>query len=361
MTIDLYYMQSALNIAQTGWGRTWPNPTVGCVLIKDGVIIGRARTSDGGRPHAEANALAQAGEQAKGATAYVTLEPCAHEGKTPSCAQSLIKAGVSKVVMAVLDPDTRTNGQGMQFLNQAGIEVVTGVLEKDAFDLNEGFFLQQLRERPLVTLKTATTLDGKTATSTGQSKWITGDIARARGHMLRAQHDAIAVGIGTILADNPCLMSDINGLSHQPIRIVFDTNGKLTGTEKIFETTDQSPVWIISSLDKPNFKQAANTHFISVKKDSDGHCDIKHALKQISQQGITRLMVEGGAHLMSAFIRHNIFDYLYWFRAPQIIGGDGHDAVQPLGIAAIHDQIHLTHQTHQVLGKDTLDIYKAVR
>ncbi|MEM7617970.1 MAG: bifunctional diaminohydroxyphosphoribosylaminopyrimidine deaminase/5-amino-6-(5-phosphoribosylamino)uracil reductase RibD [Pseudomonadota bacterium] len=355
MSDDVQYMRNALALARTGLGRTWPNPVVGCVLVKDGHVVARARTADGGRPHAENLTLQKVGENAKGVTAYVTLEPCAHEGETPSCARLLIEAGVKRVVIAVLDPDMRTNGQGMSLLQQAGVEVFSGVLEQEAFELNEGFFLHQLKQRPFITLKTATTADGKIATATGQSKWITGEQARVRGHILRAQHDAIAVGVNTILEDDPSLTCRLEGANKFLVRIVFDTHGKLTGAEKIFDDVKNNPVWIITTAKELNI---VGVKILQVSKNEAGYIDIKEALQAITAEGITRLLVEGGATLMTSFLKEKLFDELHWFRAPSLIGADGLSAAQEMNITDMRDVGTLALKETLSLAKDQLDIYK---
>jgi len=215
--IDLWHMRSALNLARQGLGRVWPNPSVGCVIVKSGHVIARSRTADG----------------AEGATVYVSLEPCAHQGQTGPCAQALIDAKVAKVIVAIEDSDPRVRSKGMEMLRDAGIEVVIGLMEDRARDLNKGFFYRHIYGRPMISLKTATTLDSKIATSTGQSKWITGELSRARAHLIRSQHDAVAVGVNTVIADDPSLTTRLNGVNHNPVRIVFDTNLRLTGSEKI--------------------------------------------------------------------------------------------------------------------------------
>ncbi|MBT3397327.1 MAG: bifunctional diaminohydroxyphosphoribosylaminopyrimidine deaminase/5-amino-6-(5-phosphoribosylamino)uracil reductase RibD, partial [Alphaproteobacteria bacterium] len=216
-------MRSALALAQRGLGQVWPNPSVGCVLVKDGHPIGRGWTQPGGRPHAETEALARAGDRARGATAYVTLEPCAHHGETPPCAAALVEAGVAKVVVACRDPDTRVNGGGIDALKSAGIDVVEGVLETDAIDLNIGFFTRVQSDRPMVTLKLAASIDGRIATSAGKSKWITGPGARAHGHGLRARHDAVLVGAGTVNADDPELTCRLPGMTgRSPVRVILE-------------------------------------------------------------------------------------------------------------------------------------------
>lgn len=358
---DLWYMKSALALARTGLGRTWPNPSVGCVIVKDGHVVGRGRTGDGGRPHAEATALAMAGAQTKGAFAYVTLEPCAHHGKTPPCVKALIDAGIAKVIIATEDTDSRVSGQGIEMLRMAGIEVMVGILGEQARELNKGFFLRHSQNRPLISLKTATTLDAKIATSTGESKWITGDLARKRGHLLRVQHDAIAVGVNTVLADNPQLNSRLSGVVKNQVRVIFDTNLRLKGTENIFKNVSDNPLWIVTSIEATNPQAAplvnAGADIITVPLDAKGRVDIAKAMNEICARGITRVLVEGGAGLMTSFLKAWLYDALYWFKAGSVIGADGLSAAQGLGIQNMDQKIKLTHSEQIILGDDVLDVY----
>lgn len=359
--IDVWHMTSALNLARQGLGRTWPNPSVGCVIVKEGHIVGRARTADGGRPHAETIALDMAGERANGATVYVSLEPCAHEGQTGPCAQALIEAQVKKVVVAIEDSDPRVNAKGIEMLRDAGIEVVVGILDEKAKEMNKGFFLRHTEERPLISLKTATTLDSKIATSTGESKWITGDLARQRAHLIRAQHDAIAVGVNTVIADDPSLTSRVQGHVHNIVRVVFDTNLRLTGSEKIFDEAADNPVWIVTTVDATDEKAKplvnAGADIITVDTQ-DGHTNIKQAMTALSEKGITRMLVEGGAGVMTSFMKAELFDRLYWFRAGSVFGADGRSAAQALGIENVSQKISLQHVEGMALGDDVLDIYR---
>jgi len=327
---DQTFMQNALSIARQGVGRTGQNPSVGCVLIKNGQIIARARTADGGRPHAETQALGQAGHKATGATAYVTLEPCAHDGDTPSCANELIKAGVSKVVIAINDPDPRTNGNGIQKLRDAVVEVVTDICRDDAYEINRGFFYRFEKQRPFISLKIATSANGKIAKANGESKWITGELSRRRAHLIRARHDTIAVGAGTVLMDNPSLTTRLNGVDHLANIILFDRRGRLTGNEKVFEN---DPL-VISDT------------------------DLKTAMKKLVDHGVTRLMVEGGSQLLSSFIREGLYDQFYWFRAPHDLPDDGIDAIADFDIKELENNTKLIHSDRMILGQDTLDIYK---
>jgi diaminohydroxyphosphoribosylaminopyrimidine deaminase / 5-amino-6-(5-phosphoribosylamino)uracil reductase len=284
-------MHHALTLAARALGRVAPNPAVGCVIVsQDGRIVGRGWTQDGGRPHAEAMALAQARELARGATAYVTLEPCAHFGKTPPCADALVAAGVARVVAAVEDPDPRVKGQGFAKLRAAGIEVVTNVMEDEAAALNAGFFLRIQEGRPLVTLKIAQSADHKTVPPPGASQWITGEAARRYAHLLRAKHDAILVGSGTVLDDDPELTVRLPGLErYSPLRVVLDRRGRMPKAAKL---------------------AASDTLVFGG--------DIPALLGELAGRGVTRLLVEGGATVLGAFA--DVADRLELFTAPIVLG-----------------------------------------
>jgi diaminohydroxyphosphoribosylaminopyrimidine deaminase / 5-amino-6-(5-phosphoribosylamino)uracil reductase len=221
--LDIHFMRQALALARRGLGRTWPNPSVGCVIVKNDHVVGCGRTAESGRPHAEAAALQEAGADAKGATAYVSLEPCAVSGREGACAPALVRAGIKRAVIACMDTNPLVFGQGIEILKEAGVDVTFGVLEEDAQELNKGFFLRFSEERPLITLKTACSLDGKVALANGQSQWITGELARRHVHSLRVQHDAVLVGIGTVKADDPMLNARVDGLVHNTVRIILDS------------------------------------------------------------------------------------------------------------------------------------------
>src|SRR5579872_6272521 len=247
MQLDLAHMRASLGLARRGLGNTWPNPAVGCVLVREGRVVGRGWTQAGGRPHAEAEALARAGRAARGATAYVTLEPCSHHGKTPPCAEALIAAGIARVVAAIEDPDPRVSGRGIARLKEAGITVETGPCADEAVELNAGFLCRVKHGRPLVTLKLATSLDGRIATASGESRWITGAAARERAHLLRATQDAVLVGTGTALADDPQLTCRLPGLEDRsPVRVVIDRNLRLPATLRLFSEARPVPTWLVT-------------------------------------------------------------------------------------------------------------------
>ncbi|MFI5033143.1 MAG: bifunctional diaminohydroxyphosphoribosylaminopyrimidine deaminase/5-amino-6-(5-phosphoribosylamino)uracil reductase RibD, partial [Reyranellales bacterium] len=289
-------MRAALALARRSLGRTWPNPAVGCVIVKDGVVVGRGRTQDGGRPHAEVDALNQAGEAARGATAYVTLEPCSHFGKSPPCADALIKAGVVRVVSAMEDPNPQVNGQGHARLRAAGIDVEIGASAKEAAEINAGFVLQLCEKRPLFHLKMASSLDGRIATASGESKWITGAASRADGQRLRATHDAILVGVNTVAADDPELTCRLPGLDHySPVRIVLDSKARTSPGSKLALTANKTPVWVVCTPDAPaqarEALQANGGQVIEVASNEQGRVDIAAASRALGGRRLTRVLV----------------------------------------------------------------------
>ncbi len=362
MTTDHHYMRSVLSLARQGLGKTWPNPSVGCVIVKNGSVIARARTADGGRPHAEKLALAKALEDVRGASAYVTLEPCFHEREGGSCAQALINSGVSRALVACTDPDQRTAGRGIAAMRAAGLEVVAGVFEGEARELNKGFFLARELGRPLFTLKTATTLDGKIATKTQESQWITGALARRRGHLERSCHDAILTGIGTVQADDPELTCRLTGVHRQPVRIVIDTNLSISHRSRILETVHKGPVWIVCANGQAVEKQKQlidrSVDIIEVNLDKSGQCDLKELSAILAKRGLTRVLIEAGMRLNGAFLRSGLVDRLLWFRAASILGDDAYASVPGLGIERLTDLYSFERREIIPLGPDLLEIYK---
>lgn len=353
---DIGFMRHALALAAQGLGRTWPNPTVGCVIVKDRQVLAATRTADGGRPHAETQAIA--GIDAKGATAYVTLEPCAHVSQTPACAFELAKAGVSRVVIACPDPDPRTAGKGVAILKSAGIMVVEDVCKQEAQVLNEGFFRRVNTGLPLLAIKTATSLDGFIADAEGRSQWITGEAARHHGHLLRAKHDAIITGIGTVLADDPALTCRIAGLEKfSPVRVVFDNNLRLPLDGKLVKTAAKTPVWVVtSSADKAKIAALEKAEVVvKTLPAHDGHVDAEAVLRWLAEQGITRALAEGGAALNTHLLPYT--QRLYWFRAP-ILLGSGKTAFEGTRTSlAPSDLPRFTKEATLAFGKDSLEIY----
>lgn len=354
-------MRAALALARRGLGSTWPNPSVGCVLVRDGLVVGRGTTAPGGRPHAERIALDRAGEAARGATAYVTLEPCAHHGRTPPCADALVAAGVRRVVIGCIDPDPRVAGAGIATLETAGVEVEIGVLGADAEAVHQGFLTRIQTGRPAVTLKLASTLDGRIATRTGESQWITGPAARRAAHALRAGHDAVMVGSGTVHADNPELTCRINGLRRGPdLRIVADTHLRSPLMSRVVASARETPTWILHGpgADKPRAEafRDAGVRLIPVPAGEPG-IDLDAALDLLGEAGLTSVLVEGGAHIAGALLRAGLVDRLAWFHAPTIMGGDGMPAAAAFGLAHLADMPTFVRTEQRTLGPDLLTLY----
>jgi diaminohydroxyphosphoribosylaminopyrimidine deaminase/5-amino-6-(5-phosphoribosylamino)uracil reductase len=357
-------MRAALSLARRGLGMAWPNPAVGCIIVRGGAVVGRGWTRPGGRPHAEAEALRRAGRKARGACAYVTLEPCNHQGVTPPCAQALLDAGIARLVGACEDPDPRTAGGGYARLRQAGVEVVTGILRAEAQALNAGFVMRIRDGRPLVTLKTATTLDGRIAARSGRSQWITGPQARARGHLLRASHDAIMIGIGTALADAPALTCRIAGLeARSPVRIVVDTKLRLPLDSVLATTARATPTWIVTVAGEAKHAalSALGVDVIPVAAGDDGRPDPGAVMQALGARGITRLLVEGGGALAGALLQADLIDRMAWFRTAGVMGGDGIAAVAGYGVSDPGQMARFTRTARIALGCDSLEEFERIR
>lgn len=365
-TSDAAHMGSALALARRGLGLTWPNPSVGCVIVDaDGRVVGRARTADGGRPHAETQALAQAGSRALGGTAYVTLEPCAHMGKTPPCADALVAAGLARTVVAIEDPDPRTAGQGLARLREAGIAVTVGVRRAEAVEVTAGFLTRVLKVRPYFELKTAMTLDGRIAAHNGASKWITGEAARARAHLMRAEADAILCGIGTAIADDPQLDVRLPGLSaRQPVRILADARLRLPLTSKLARSARRQPLWILARPDADKARAAAfrdlGAEIIEVPLLPTGELDLLVAARELGARGLTRVLVEGGGRIAGAMIRAGLIDAIHAFRAGTVMGGDGLPAIAAMGVEGpdVAPRFALAHIGR--VGADVLESWTAL-
>ena len=360
--MDERHMHHALRLAARGMGRTGKVPSVGCVIVaSDGHIVGRGRTAEGGRPHAEAVALAQVGAAARGATAYVSLEPCAHTGGNgPPCSDALVKAGVARVVVAMTDPDPRTNGAGIAMLRAAGVDVVTDVLKTDAERLNRGFVLRVTENRPMVTLKLAQSADGFTARALGESPWITGEEARRFGQLLRAQHDAILVGIETVLADDPELTCRISALEkYSPLRIVLDSGLRLNPRSKLAQTARQVPTLIFTTRDGGNDLQALGVEIVRVPSDADNHPALPQVLGQLAQRGINRLLVEGGITVATAFLNAGFADRLEIFTASMILGNAGRRGSGVLRVRNLNEAPNFVRVSGRSFGPDRLESYEA--
>lgn len=357
MSDDDAHMSHALALAARGLGRTWPNPAVGCVLVKDGRVVGRGWTQPGGRPHAERMALDAAGAAARGATAYVTLEPCAHHGKTPPCAEALIASGVSRVVTALTDPDPRVSGGGHAMLRAAGIAVTEGICATQARSLQAGFLKRVERGLPFVTVKLAATLDGRIATATGESRWITGSASRRRVHLMRMTHDAVLTSSETALADDPDLTARDLGAGHQPLRILADATLRTGSGSRLGRTARDHLVWVLHTDAAPQDIRTAwaATGARLIRCPADGaHVDLAAAFRALAAEGLTRILVEAGGRFAAALIRANLVDELALFQAGCLIGAEGRPVLGPLALTALKDAPRPRLIETATCGPDTL-------
>lgn len=361
---DERWMRLALNLARRGLGNVWPNPAVGCVIVKNDIVVGRGWTQSGGRPHAETVALEGAGKNAEQATAYVTLEPCSHHGKTPPCSEALIKSGVKRVVCALEDPDNRVSGRGFEMLLNAGIEVTINVLNDEALQLNQGYILNRTLGRPLVTMKIATTLDGRIATRSGESRWITGQEARKRVHLLRSEHDAVLIGAGTARVDNPML--DVRGMGdlQNPIRIVLDGGLSVPLTSRLAQSAKDIPLWIChrSDLDVSR-KEAWNdigAELIEISHNDLGELDLAEVMQTLGNRGVTRVLCEAGARLSAAMVKAELVDRLVHFQSGKIIGHDGIPVIGPLNLDNLRDAPKFKMVSTQVCGPDSYSEFTSI-
>lgn len=353
--VDARWMRLALTLGRRGLGRVWPNPAVGCVIVKNDRVIARGWTQDGGKPHAETHALSQAGEAASGATVYVTLEPCAHTGNTPPCAQALINSGVSRVVVALQDPDPRVAGRGLAMLREAEIEVTLGVLQDQAEADHIGFLSRVTRSCPMVTLKLAMSTDGRIALANGQSKWITGPLARRAVHAMRASHDAVLIGAGTARADAPSLTVRELGVDRQPIRVVISSGLDVPQSGALYETCAETPVWMICGTRAPSEGQAAwrgaGAHVMVADADQ---VEITTALKMLGEAGLTRVFCEGGGKLAASLLQAGHVDRLMVFTAGLALGADGLAGVAALGLSDLHNATRFQLHSQRRVGDDLL-------
>ncbi len=359
MTIpqDQYYMQVAMNYARRGLGRTAPNPSVGCVIVKDEIIIAAARTADQGRPHAEKLALDKAGSTAQGSDVYVTLEPCSHEGQSGSCAKALIATKPKRVIIACTDINPEVSGAGIDMLKDAGIEVVTGVLHEQARDLNKGFFLTHTDNRPFITLKTAISADGKVSGQAGTQQWISNNLARAKAHQLRSRHDAILCGIGTVRIDDPMLTTRVDGLVHKAVRIVLDSKLSISIGSHLVQSAVNEPLWIMYEAGEPELIGALQEKGARLFQCNPK--DLGAVLKILKENGLTRIMVEGGPQIHTAFIKSELYDEIAVFQAPEKLVG-GVDALHGYDINTINKALNLAAKKRIYLGDNTLTSYARV-
>ncbi len=366
---DAKWMEMALRHGVRHIGRAMPNTSVGAVIVKDGRLLAAATTGIGGRPHAETQALALAGEQARGATLYVTLEPCAHTGKTPPCAQAVIDAGVARVLIAIGDPDARVAGKGIAMLRDAGIVVGMAPLPYavEASEQHRGFFKHRRTGRPYVAMKLATSLEGAVATAAGESQWITGPQARNHAQQLRARYDAWLTGITTVLMDDPLLTCRLPGLEQaSPIRIVADSQFRLPETTSLLES--KAPLWVLvgaealaAQPDKAEAMKARGVEVLPCRMDGE-RLDLDDAMQRLGRQGVTRLMVEAGPVLSSNLWQKKMIERVYWYRAPIVLGRGARLALQPElspphSTSILADLPRWRCESRQVLGPDQLEIF----
>ncbi len=363
---DQRFMQLALTLGRRGLGRTWPNPAVGAVVVKDGVIVGRGWTQPGGRPHAEPEALARAGEAARGATLYVTLEPCSHVGKSPPCADAIIAAGVARVVSAIEDPNPEVAGQGHARLRAAGITVDIGLGAEEAARDHAGHFRRIRDKRPHVILKLAVSSDDKIGASGRKPVAISGEAARGRVHLLRAQCDAILIGIGTVQADDPLLTCRLPGMeARSPVRVVLDRSLRIPGASRLVHSARETPLWVMTSSlsEAPAAVKlgAAGAQVIRVATTAaPPGLDLMAVLHALADKGITRLLVEGGARVASSFVAADLVDEIWLLRGPDPIGAEGIAALDALPLSAITELSAFRVRASETLQQDTLTIYERI-
>jgi diaminohydroxyphosphoribosylaminopyrimidine deaminase/5-amino-6-(5-phosphoribosylamino)uracil reductase len=351
---DLRYMDYAARLGRRALGTTAENPPVGCVIVRDDVIVGVGWTQPGGRPHAETEALAMAGEAARGATAYVTLEPCAHHGRTGPCAEALVAAGLARVVTAFEDTYPRTAGKGHAILRAAGIEVETGIGQHEARYALAGFLNRIVKKRPQVILKLAVSADGKIAEGKGKRTTITGPDAQARVHLLRAQCDAVLVGLSTVLADDPELTVRLPGLEDRsPVRIVADTRLSIPSHVRLVKTAKDLPVWLLATR---SGSVGNGIVVIDCRQGKDGWVDMRDATKRLAQRGINRLLVEGGSFVARSFLEANLVQRVELYRAPMELGAQGVDAFAGLDWRRVSKRFRVI--SEEKLGVDSLTVYE---
>lgn len=362
---DVLHMREALDLAAGGAGWVSPNPLVGCVIVRAGKVVGRGYHQRFGGPHAEVHALREAGSQARGAALYVTLEPCCHTGKTPPCADAILRAQVERVIVAMRDPNPRVDGGGLSRLEKAGVHVTVGVCETEAQRLNEAFTKHITTRRPFVISKSAITLDGKIATRSGASRWITGEAARAAGHQLRHASDAIVVGIGTASQDDPQLTTRLpNQPGSNPLRVVVDSTLRLSPRAQVADVAEDRRTLVASTerLDNPRARalQERGVEVISLPAQRDGRVDLDSLCNALGERGIASLLVEGGATLTAALLERRLIDKMVFFVAPKIIGGDGISVFGPCGVHSMEQVLSLRHMTSRTVGDDfMLEAYPA--
>jgi diaminohydroxyphosphoribosylaminopyrimidine deaminase/5-amino-6-(5-phosphoribosylamino)uracil reductase len=358
--LDTRFMTLALALGRRGLGNAWPNPAVGAVVVRDGVVVGRGWTQPGGRPHAEVEALRRAGAAARGATLYATLEPCSHHGRTPPCVDAILAAGVARVVSALEDPNPKIAGEGHARLRQQGVAVDVGLGGQEALRAHAGHFRRVREGRPHVTLKLAVSADGKAGLPGRKPAAITGEAARARVHLLRAMNDAVLTGIGTVLADDPQLTCRLPGMEHRsPVRVVLDSALRLPPDSRLAESATRTLDWVfIDEAARPEHETALTTAGVEVLRvpGANGRLDLAAVLRGLAGRGITRVMVEAGPILSAAFVRADLVDEAALFRSPGPIG-EGIDALEGLPLTALTGSPRLRLAASEQIGHDTLEMF----
>jgi diaminohydroxyphosphoribosylaminopyrimidine deaminase/5-amino-6-(5-phosphoribosylamino)uracil reductase len=349
------FMRRALSLARKGIGKTSPNPAVGCVIVRNGEIIGQGWHRRAGTPHAEVHALRDAGGVAKGADVYVTLEPCSHFGKTPPCADALIEARVARVYVAMVDPNPKVAGRGIEKLRAAGIEVTIGVLEKECRAINRPFIKHVTTTLPFVTLKSAMTLDGKTATASCDSRWVTGEASRRLVHKLRGESDAIMVGIGTVLADDPQLTCRIKG-GRDPQRVIIDSKLRIPLSAKVLTVASPVRALVATIADDPAKIRAIEALGAEVLRcrERNGRVDLQDLMAKLGGRGIQSLLLEGGAGLAGAMLDNQLIDRCLFFYAPKLVGGEGIGLFSGCGAALMADAVPLDNIAVRRCGADII-------
>ncbi|MEM8801801.1 MAG: bifunctional diaminohydroxyphosphoribosylaminopyrimidine deaminase/5-amino-6-(5-phosphoribosylamino)uracil reductase RibD [Pseudomonadota bacterium] len=355
---DKRHMAHALRLGARGLGLVAPWPSVGCVIVQNGHIVGRGTSDKTSLRHAEVVALTQAGTAARSATAYVTLEPCCHQGRTPPCTNALIDAGIARVVTTIEDPNPIVAGRGLAALRAAGVEVTTGVLASAAEAQQRGFLNTIRLQRPMVTLKLASTLDGRIATATGESQWITGQQARRSVHAMRLSHDAVLIGGGTARADDPTLTARNLGASHQPTRIVASRRLNLPFPSRLTETIDEAPLWLIhgaEDVDEADTDRWQNAGAKLLPAEvSNGQLDPQNMLQKLAQEGLTRVFCEGGGTLAASLLNAGVVDELIWMSAGIALGAEGQPAIGALGVSKLAEAERFKLIETRPLGADIL-------
>jgi diaminohydroxyphosphoribosylaminopyrimidine deaminase/5-amino-6-(5-phosphoribosylamino)uracil reductase len=366
LTDDERFMAAALALGRRGLGRTSPNPSVGALVVGDGIVVGRGWTQDGGRPHGETQALVEAGALARGATIYVTLEPCSHHGHTPPCCEAIVAAGITRLVYAAGDPNPLVAGQGAAYCRDHGLEVVGGCLAAVAEKDHRGHILRLTRKRPFVTLKLAETADGFVAGGPHDPRLsITGVAANGAVHVMRAMHDAIMVGIGTILADDPLMTVRLPGMSAKPLRIVLDARLRIPPQSRVVATAGDGPVLVLTGEAGWRTNGAAlsgipGVEIATVALTADGRIDLVAAMGAIAERGVTRLFSEGGPTIATALIEGALADDVLLFTAPRPLGGDGVPSLGASALAALADPGRYRLVTSRSIGVDRLKHYESV-